>query len=130
MGAHHEQESNAPLIPMDPFPHLSNTQRDPPPYQYMPLTPESTESAPTSPTIPASKTVLVPPPIQPAQTFADDPVRLDSRDPLSSCDTRFANIILNNIILPRLRVGVMRYKDRESFEYVPKTKDDVRAVAI
>jgi hypothetical protein len=127
MGAQHEQESNAPLIPMDPFPHLSNTQHDPPPYEYMPLTPS--RSAPTSPIIPPSKTVLVRPPVEPTQT-PQPPIRLNSLDPLSTCDARFAKIILNNIIIPRLRVGVLRYKDRESFEYVPKTKEDVRALAI
>jgi hypothetical protein len=125
MGIKHEQESNARLIPMDPFPHLSQSgEREPPPYAYTPLTP--TTSAPTSPVIPASKAVSVPRPVSPAQRTEMSTFRtLNSNDPLSTCDSRLADIILTNIILPRLRVGVLRYKDRESFEYVPRSKEDV-----
>ena len=129
MGIVNEEESNIPLNAMDSFSHT--LQRDPPPYAYTPLTPQ-TESSPSSPII-ASKTVLAPPPsdgphfsstsVTPAPAT---PLRvLDSQDPLSTCDTRFADIVLKHIILPRLRVGVLRWKDRETFEYVPQTKEDV-----
>src|ERR1700738_2354618 len=128
MGIYHEQKSNAPFTPMDQFPHHTRHQ-DPPPYAYEPLTPST--SAPTSPVIPRadSKTILVPPPrnfTPPPHVVAQSPLTaLDPRNPLPTCDTRFANIILTNIILPRLRVGVMNWKDRETFEYVPQTKEDV-----
>jgi hypothetical protein len=128
MGIVHQQETIVSLIPMDPLPTAS--QRDPPPYAYSPLTPES-ESSPPSPPI-AGKTVLVPPPSEistsaiPATPATETPVRiLDSHDPLSTCDTRFADLVLTHIILPRLRVGVLRWKDRESLEFVPRTKEDV-----
>ena len=134
MGIVHEQETNVRLIPMDPYPTAS--QRDPPPYAYSPLTPEP-ESSPSSPAI-NWKTVLIPPPSDvstsspvpatPATEIptAEIPIRiLDSRDPLSTCDARFADLVLTHIILPRLRVGVLRWKDRESLEFVPQTKEDV-----
>lgn len=127
MGIVHEQETNALVTSSDPFPHLP--QRDPPPYVYAPLTPSSSHCATppvTPPPAPAmeAKTVLVPPPD--ATTPSQTAIRvLDSRDPLSTCDTRFADIILTHIILPRLRVGVLSWKDRETFEFVPQTKEDV-----
>ena len=125
----------------------SNPQEeDPPAYAYDP-------QGPTPPATPAptGKTVLVPPPTPP-RTISPFPVSstsntrvplaetpltipppsgaqlrtLDSRDPLSTCDARFADLILTHVIIPRLRVGVLRWKDRESLEYVPQTKEDVR----
>ena len=74
------------------------------------------------------KTVLVAPTesTRTAPATSEVAIRvLDSRDPLSTCDTRFADIILANVIIPRLRVGVLRWKDRETFEFVPQTKEDV-----
>lgn len=134
MGIVHEQETGLLMIPMDLSPTAS--QRDPPPYAYSPLTPPP-ESSPSSAPI-TGKTVLVPPPSDissfspipatPATEVptAEVPVRiLDSRDPLSTCDSRFADLVLTHIILPRLRVGVLRWKDRESLEFVPRTKEDV-----
>jgi hypothetical protein len=131
MGVVH-QETNAPLIPMDSLP--PTPQRDPPPYAYTPLTPSE---PPSSPPPIAGKTVLVPPPSDllsppfslPATPATPAPTTslrvLDAQDPLLTCDTRFADIVLTHIILPRLRVGVLRWKDRETFEYVPRTKEDV-----
>ena len=134
MGIVHQQETNIRMIPMDPFPTAS--QRDPPPYAYSPLTPES-DTSPSSPPI-TGKTVLVPPPSEistsspipatPATEIptTEIPIRiLDSHDPLSTCDSRFADLVLTHIIIPRLRVGVLRWKDRESLEFVPQTKEDV-----
>jgi len=125
----------------------SNPQEeDPPAYAYH-------AQGPTPPATPAltGKTVLVPPPTPPRTIspvplsppsntrvpLAGTPITiplpsgaelrtLDSRDPLSSCDARFADLILTHVITPRLRVGVLRWKDRESLEYVPQTKEDVR----
>ena len=121
----------------DPIPRLP--QHDPPPYAYTPLTPTVSQPAtppasppPQSPT--EGKTILVPPQgesvrvsrILTAATRSEIPVRvLSSCDPLSTCDARFADIILTHVIIPRLRVGVLRWKDRETFEFVPQTKEDV-----
>jgi len=128
MGIVHEQETNALVTSSDPFPHLP--QRDPPPYVYAPLSPSTSSHRATPPVTPPPapamevKTVLAPPPD--ATTPSQNAIRvLDSRDPLSTCDTRFADIILTQIILPRLRVGVLSWKDRETFEFVPQTKEDV-----
>ena len=138
MGILHEQETNSPQLTSDPFPHLP--QRDPPPYAYSALTPTVSQPATppaTPPPAPVTstevKTVLVPPTdldsardSQVLGTTTELPVRvLDSRDPLSTCDARFADIILTHVIIPRLRVGVLRWKDRETFEFVPQTKEDV-----
>ena len=122
---------------------------DPPAYTYHPLS----SRGPTPPGTPdlTGKTILVPPPtpprtISPALVSPLSNTRvplsatpttipalsgaelrtLDSRDPLSTCDARFADLILTHVIIPRLRVGVLRWKDRESLEYVPQTKEDVR----
>lgn len=129
MGIVHEQETNAPVNSNDPFPHLP--QRDPPPYTYTILTPSTSASQLTTPPAtpppaPATevKTVLVPAPD--TTTPSQNAIRaLDSRDPLSTCDERFADVILTQIIIPRLRVGVLSWKDRETFEFVPRTKEDV-----
>ena len=133
MGFLHDQETNAPLMEMDPFPHIP--QREPPPYAYTALSP--TGSVPSSPTIPATKTILVPPPPPPSEStrssqipntpLSEFPFRpLNSADPLTTCDAKFADIIMTHVILPRLRVGVLKWKDRETFEFIPQTKDDVR----
>ena len=131
---------------MTAFPETHQTDivamSDPPPYAIHHLS----SPALTPPGSPIqTKTVLVPPPTPPPATSqvshapitlptttapaAAKPVELrtlDSRDPLSTCDARFADLILEQVILPRLRVGVLRWKDRESFEFVPQTKDDVQ----
>jgi hypothetical protein len=49
----------------------------------------------------------------------------NSSDPLLASDARFADLILANVILPRLRVGILQYKDKESFEYMRQSKADV-----
>jgi hypothetical protein len=130
MGFLNDQETNAPLMEMDPFPHIP--QREPPPYAYTPLSP--TASIPSSPTIPTSKTILIPPPPSestrssqiPNTPLSEFPFRpLNSADPLTTCDAKFADIIMTHVILPRLRVGVLKWKDRETFEFIPQTKDDV-----
>jgi hypothetical protein len=105
--------------------------QDPPPYTYSRLSPDE---APRPSTQVGGKTILVPHPaesVQSSSRMAAIPVNdthlrvLDSHDPLSTCDARFADLILTHMILPRLRVGVLRWKDRESLEYVPQTKEDV-----
>src|SRR5579862_1212385 len=114
----YEQETNAPMIPMDPF---SNPPiQDPPPYAYAPLTPES--SRPSRSVSPYGKAVPSPPPSESIETsqIPSTPRTwqpYNSVDPLMLSDERFADIILKNVILPRLRVGIYKWKDRESFEF-------------
>jgi hypothetical protein len=122
----HEQETGN-YVAMAPLSQYS--QHDPPPYAYSPL---GQTDSPNAATPAGGKTILVPPPSEipsapiPAAPVAESPLRLlDSHDPLSTCDARFADLILTHIILPRLRVGVLRWKDYESLEFVPQTKEDV-----
>lgn len=131
MGIVHEQETNAPMVPMEALP--GSSQSDPPPYAYTPLTPSESPESPEPPML-GAKTVLVPPPsefglssnIPTTPATSENFARvLDSRDPLSTCDAKFADLVLTHVIIPRLRVGVLRWKDRETLEYVPRTKEDV-----
>ena len=129
MGALHEQESNAPLIPMDSFQH-----RDPPPpHAYTPLLSPVPSSSPSSP-IPR-KSILSPPPPPPSEgspfdvstvgPSASSSLGTALQDPLLLCDAKFARLIVQQVILPRLRVGVLKWKDRETLEFYPQNKDDV-----
>src|SRR5271156_408989 len=134
------QKQESGLVPMD----ANTPPHDPPPsYSYTPLSP-TTSSMPVTPATspplspqprPNAKTVLVPQPLTPvpvvgtaAATEGRRPVVmtvLKEREPLTTCDSRFADLILTHVILPRLRVGVLKWKDMETFEYIPQTKDDV-----
>src|SRR5271154_3642252 len=91
MGVVQEQETNAPLTPMDPFPQNANSnQHDPPPYVYTPVSNSSPDSPARSPSPQMGKTVLVPPPQEtsrPLYRLPDNPTQqgvpirvLDSRD--------------------------------------------------
>jgi len=138
------QKQESGLVPME-----ANNPHDPPPsYSYTPLSP-TTSSMPVTPATspplspqphPNAKTVLVPQPITPVPAISTVPRTEDrrpvmmnvlkERQPLSTCDSRFADLILTQAILPRLRVGVLKWKDRETFEYIPQTKDDVSSLSL
>ena len=138
------QKQESGLVPME-----ANNPHDPPPsYSYTPLS-RTTSSMPVTPATspplspqprPNAKTVLAPQPITPVpvintvpRTEDRRPVMMNvlkERQPLSTCDSRFADLILTQAILPRLRVGVLKWKDRETFEYIPQTKDDVSSLSL
>ena len=130
MGAFHEQESNVPLVPMDTFPHSTTQHNDPPPYAYMPLSPVTSETSspiprksllsPPPPEFPFDDSVAVSPSVIPTSSLATT-----LQDPLLQCDVKFSRLIIQKIILPRLRVGVLKWKDRETLEFYPQNKDDV-----
>ena len=129
----YDQETNAPMISMDTLTYPSQT--DPPAYSYSALTPSSSRAG--SPRLtPSTKVPLLPPPPRNESVGTSHIPRTPSTegaavlpnisiDPILSFDTRFAELIVSQIILPRLRVGVLRWKDRESFAYIPQSKDDV-----
>ena len=48
-----------------------------------------------------------------------------SENPLPACDARFADLIFNRILMSRLRAGVLEGEDRETLEFVPRTRTDV-----
>jgi hypothetical protein len=131
MGQH--GETNVPMIPMDSFGR--NAFQEPPPYAYTPLSDDHAESsAPTSPRFsPVIKPVNanIPPPRESIGTSQVPPTpsasapAINSTDPLILSDERFAEIILTNVIQPRLRVGMFKWKDTESFEYLRQSKEDV-----
>ena len=102
MGNPHDQESNVPLL-TEPLPEL-----DPPPYVYSEPGPSTSRT--TGPTTQSGPGTTAP---------------MDSRNPIPACDARFADIVMTNIILPRLQVGVLQWEDRESLKYIRQTRSDV-----
>jgi len=126
------------LIPM----HTMSAQQrqDPPPYAYNPLSTPA-QSPPTSPLLTGGgKTVLVPPPPTANTTSASPTGRSnepllppalersgsrDAHDELLAKDTRFAELILAHIIIPRIRRDILKCRDHQSLEYVERTDQDV-----
>jgi len=126
---------------------VSNAHGDAPPsYEYTPLSMTS-PSPPTSPAI-TPKTPISPhhsntvyavqspeipptpisgtgPILGPVASSLPPPVRYPDPKSWPTCDAKFADVILANVILPRLRVGIFRDTDRKSFEYERRTKEDV-----
>src|SRR5262245_26452457 len=132
MGAVHEANANAPVTPTEADPPLhhrpqSSPPHDPPPYIDPPLTPSSPEpSSPRHSVMNTGTPAFVPPPPPQSSTSTQVPsAQANSSDPLLASDARFADLILANVILPRLRVGILHYKDKESFEYMRQSKVDV-----
>jgi hypothetical protein len=64
-----------------------------------------------------------PPPYASLPTIQD--TGSTSTNPLPACDSRFADLIVNRIIMPRLRAGVLQGEDHETLEFVPRTRADV-----
>jgi hypothetical protein len=129
MGILHEQETSLPLLPMD-SPHPGSQYNDPPPYAYTPLSPTASEPSDLSPrAMSPRKSILLPRPSLPDEA----PVPMvpvaslgtTLQDPLLQCDAKFAQLIVHKIILPRVRVGVLKWKDRETLEFYPQNQDDV-----
>jgi hypothetical protein len=50
---------------------------------------------------------------------------INSEDPLTEKDARFAELIMMHVIQPRLRIGGLKWKDRNSFQYMRRTEEDV-----
>ena len=120
MGVLHEQDTSLPLLQMS-SPRSSSQSNAPPPYAYTPLSP--TISEPSSPT--PRKSLLLPPPEGNPLLVPVTSQRTTLSDPLLQCDAKFATLIIQQIILPRARVGVLKWKDRETLEFYPQNKDDV-----
>src|SRR5207237_3450348 len=71
------------------------------------------------------KSIILPPPEGNPLLGPVTSHRTTLTDPLLQCDAKFALLIVQQIILPRARVGVLKWKDRETLEFYPQNKDDV-----
>ena len=107
MGNPDTEESTVPL--------LANLlpERDPPPYVSSENVPSaSRDIGPLADTGPG----MTPP--------------MDSRNPIPACDARFADIVMTNIIAPRVQVGVLQWEDNETLKYIRQTGNDVFPILI
>lgn len=130
MGVLREQETSLPLLEMA-SPHPGTQYNEPPPYAYTALvSPTASEPSSPEPMSPrtgtgAGKSILLPPPEETPIVPITTNLRTTLTDPLLQCDAKFAQLIVQKIILPRTRVGVLKWKDRETLEFYPQNKDDV-----